>query len=522
MTMPSRRRIPAPAPAAILVALAALALLAAGCAEELPPVGSLSDIGVVEGRITECGLPLAAQVRFENSSEGPVNTSVTVQADSTGWYHAELPLGRYYYRLRYGGSTAPANSTIDTVAVGRVVRRLDLARGRAQVTLSLPAEVESVAVAVKLQGTIRRADGGLASYHASSGASLEGETATCDVRLLRPARYALSLDCQSGPWDIVIPQPGSATTPDTLRVGLEDVARYSVDFRPRYATLAGRVSGCPGVDPDSYQVELWNLTGNRIAAAFCRDDGTYRLAALNPEPAHLRVQHDYADLWYGGYTQTTADVIALTPGARLDGFELASGGMRLRFHGPGDWLDNSADVALIDPLGNWHQVHNYYEGDLIIGNLLPGVWRLRILGGCGGESWQPQWWQDAADQASATPLMIVAGERLDLDITLETGGTVRGAFVRRSDEWFWGAEVVLHDLDGARSCWRARGYTNDGFEFTGVADGTYLLGMYLNSLPWWYPGTWERSQAQAVTVTGSGLVEGLAWTLPFPYKGARP
>ena len=501
---------------------AALALLAAGCTEELPPVGSLSDIGVVEGRVTECGQPLAALIRFEGAEDGPLSATVVAQADSTGWYHAELPLGRYRYRLRYGNSLAPSNSSVDTVAVGRVVRRLDLARGRAQVTVSLPAEVESLAVEVNLQGSVRRVDGGLASYYASAGGQLEDETATCDVRLLPPARYALTLDCQNGPWDIVIPQPGATTTPDTVRVGLDEVARFSFDFRPRYATLAGRVSGCPGLSPDSYVVELGSLNGVQIAHGSCRADGTYRLAILNPQPARLRVHHVYADLWYGGYDQYTADVIDLRQGARLAGYDLASGGLRLRFQGPGDRLDNAADLALIDPLGNSHQVYNYNQGDLLIGNLLPGDWRLQVLGGCGGEPWLPQWWQGAADQDSATPLTIVAGARLDLDLTLDAGGTIRGTFVRGSDEWFSSAEVAVHDLDGERLCWRTRGYVSDGFEFSGVADGTYLLGMYVNSLPWWYPGTWDRAQAQAVTVAGAGVVEGLAWRLPFPYKGARP
>ncbi len=210
------------------------------------------------------------------------------------------------------------------------------------------------------------------------------------------------------------------------------------------------------------------------------------------------------------------------PGANAEGVDFAGGGLSVGFAGPGVRIANAADLVLVDPDGQEFEVSNYSQNPLLIDNLRAGQWRLYTPGGCAGEPWQPQWWENAADLAHATPLNIVAGQVLDLTVTLVSGGSVSGTMVRRAGTGLWLLSISPCDLAGNPLCVPPATTWNESFELVGIPDGEYLLAIYLTPTPWWYPGTWERAEADTVRVVDGGDVTGLSWTLPFPYKGAAP
>lgn len=502
-----------PLRAAALAVLAACLGLLGSCTDETPAGNGLSDIGVIEGRVTECGLPVPATVTFRDGLSPFSHIEVSVQADSSGWFHAELPLGLYGYFLSIDNVNGPRNIDADTVLVGRAIRRKDLARGRAQVGLSLPAVCEGGYCWLDLDAR---------GIGFSRGAFVTDGALRFDLRLMPPAAYALRLDAGFVMGDVLVHTEANPALAESLRVVTDAVATLTHDFRGDYCSLSGRVTGTPNLRGDRVRISAVTANGRQRGSMTCEDDGTFRLDLITPEPLRLRAGVESIEQWFGGDSFENATVFDLQPGLHLDGINLTGGGLRVSFDGPGDLVRNEASVLVVEENGAEHLINNSSANPLVIENLRPGRVRLQVLGGCVRQRWQMQWYGGGASADEATWLDIVTGQLLDVSLTLATGGAITGTLVSTNNRDLYGMAVALHDLDGHRLCPNTLTMRDGQLDLPGIGDGDYLLGLYLSSTPWWYPGTWARSEAVPVSIVDGGTVSGLVWPLPFPYLKVAP
>jgi len=501
----------APIRPAFIAAALALAGLGA-CTSELTEVGPLSDIGVVEGQVREAGLPVPAFVRFSRQYAAELEAEVVVRADSTGWYRAALPLGVYRLTLTMAAGESGASGDQDTVRVGRAVRRLDIERGRARVTVRLPDLYDGPSARISLSGT---------GQDARAWTETRDGLAAFDLRLLPPDAYAMRLRVNSETDEFFLPGTYLVAGADTLRVGAGDVA-YEADLRDRHLSLSGRITGSWQSQGLEMMVGLESMSGRERVFAACDADGSYRLDVLVPEPLRLFSTCALITRWYGGPSGSTATVFNVQPGDHLTGLDMTEGSLRLRFEGPGDLLDNAAQFALRDESGRMLTLSRPEGNPTVVPNLAPGSYRLYIFGHCRSEPWQPQWYEGAADEADAQPVVIEAGGIRDLTIGLLPGGTISGMITATSGAPPYWISLTLRDGDGEPLCDRTS-YVEEGrLLLEGLADGTYYLSLLWPGATWWYPGTSDFAEAVPLTIVDRGAVTGLVWPLPSYKRGATP
>jgi len=482
------------------------------CTGELADVGPLSDVGVVEGEVREAGLPVPAIVRFRDLHTEGLDVAVTVHADSTGWYRAALPLGDYLLTLSTPEGPYYANSGKDTVRVGRAVRRLDIERGRARVAVRLPAVYDESRAWLNLWSP---------SHRATQGVDTDDGLAEFDLRLVPPGAYTMRLRAGEGAIEFYLPGSYLISDADTLRVGTGD-AFYELDLCDRHVSVSGRITG----SWRSQNLEMracLDAAGERTpASVYCEADGSFRLDLLVPEPVKLFSECAYVKQWYGGNTEATATVFDLQPGDHLTGIDLTEGSLRLRFEGPADLLDNSAQFLLRSEDGVDLPLPWFEGNPTVVPNLSPGRYRLYIFGHCRGEPWQPQWYEGAVDEAGAQPVDIEAGGVRDVTVALLAGGSISGMFTRDGGLLPYGLGVTVRDRDGEPLCDRTAYMAEGQLRLVGLADGEYYLSVVFANATWWYPGTAVFAEATRLTIIDSGAVTGVVWPLPSPKQRSTP
>lgn len=487
-------------------------LFLGACTGELGDVGPLSDIGVVEGEVREAGLPVPATVRFRDMVTEGLDVEVTVDADSTGWYRAALPVGDYLLNVSPAEGWFNANSEKDTVRVGRAVRRLDIERGRARVAVRLPAVYDESRASLDLWDS---------SYRALQRVDVHDGLAEFDLRLVPPGAYIMRLRASGGGSDFFLPGAYLISDADTFRVGTGE-ALYELDLRDRHVSVSGRITGSwrsQGLEMRAY---LGAAGGRTPASVSCEADGSFRLDLLVPEPVKLFTQCAYVKQWYGGSSEATATVFDLQPGDHLTGIELTEGSLRLRFEGPADLLDNHAQFLLRGEDGADLQLPWFEGNPTVVPNLSPGRYRLYIFGHCRGEPWQPQWYDGAVDAASAQPVDIEAGGIRDVTVALLAGGSISGMFTRVGGQLPYGLNVTVRDRDGAPVCDRTAYMAEGQLRLVGLVDGEYYLSVVFANATWWYPGTAVFAEATRLTINDGGAVTGVVWPLPSPKQRSTP
>lgn len=500
-----------PLRAIALAGVTACLVLAAACVEDTPTGGDRSEIGVIEGRITEAGLPIAAGISFSNNQGDWPDVRVTVVADSTGWYRAELPLGLYRRSISVDNANTPCCSSADTVLVGRTVRRRDFALGRARLTITLPPVYDDRYAWLRIESP------GLGN---SYGVTVRDGAATYDLRLLPPGDYTMRVNPDGRMEYVHVPSDDDPARPDTLRVGAEAVTERTIDFRARHASITGRVNGGALLRDGAVRVEAVGATRGPRGSVPCDVNGFYRLDLLLPEPVRLRSSCGALIRWFGGDTVGDATLHDLQPGDDLTAVNQSAGVLRVRFDGPGDLVENEALAFMREEDGTETVLDLSPQNPLVVGNLRPGRIQLFVAGGCAGQPWQPQWYDGAQGVEDATFLDIVDGQVTDVAMTLTAGGTISGTLSYTGDPW--SMSIALRGVDGGRICPTTVRPRNGKFELPGLPDGDYRLALYLGSSPWWYPGTWSLNEAALLSIVDGGTVSGLVWPLPFPYAKPAP
>jgi hypothetical protein len=488
---------------------AVLPLVAASCGEETAPDDVIREVGVVEGYVLAAGTGIAAEVEARRLGDGQTQVTGTADADSTGWYRLELPAGRYRLTTHDEISNLYIqDSGWDTVQVDPAVLRHDLRRARAEIGIGMPAHLEGSHFELSLES------------HSFSTIDANAYVRAGRLDFVLPGLPAGSFTMQLNDLgsigdDFYLPGVFTEGDADTLHVVSGGAATYSCDFSLTHATVSGRVTGSwQAAAAYAPYVRAYVDESQMAAVTYCQADGSYSLRFLFPVDVRLEFAHDQITQWYEGDSYANARVFALQPGDHVSGIDVVESGMEVRLEGPGDLAERNVDVLIRDESGREFTPGHMEDNPFAICNLRPGRYYLYVGGACTRQVWAGQWYGGSETPESAAPIDLGVGELRRLEFALTTGGRLAGVFEGAEDEFDW-VDFRLCDALGEPLCadwFYAYGGT---FEVSGLADGAYLLATRnYGSAYWWYPGTFDLSQAAAVEIVDHGTVAGLVWTMP--------
>ncbi|MBK6733926.1 MAG: hypothetical protein IPG61_07510 [bacterium] len=486
----------------LVVVLVAIVVAMGACVSEMPDPTPLAEVGVLEGRVSEAGVPVPARLMLRNLVGG-IEVFADIDADSSGWYRLELPIGIYRASLRLGNSGS-VESDLDTVSVGRAVRRKDFVRGRARVSVTLPPAFDGEEARLQI-----------ASPYCDAYRYVEvvdGE-ATFEFRLLPPATYGMILYARSGRDAVFLPGTVNAADADSLHVASDSVS-YSVDLRPGHITVSGNVSGSWQLGRQAMRVRAVTPFGATRSEVDCEPDGSFRIDLFAAEQLRFSARCNGVEQWFGGTSFQGATVYNVQPGDHVTGLELSEGGLRISTVGPGLLVDDRVDFLLVHPDGRrrWFATDQWRPSQ--ISNLEAGTYRLYISGFCSADPWLPQWYDDAATESEAMPLTVVNGAFTDVNLVLRPGGALVGTLVEEDGDAGYIGSIFVQDQAGQDICGSSGHATTGAFSVDGLPDGSYYLRASFSGDNWWYPGTGDFSQAILLTVADSDTIGNLVWTVP--------
>ncbi len=495
--------------------LVALALVLAACSDD-DTVCPVYEVGALEGYVTVLGEPASVEIRAINSDPYFLANTFT---DSSGWYHLDLPSGKYRLGLDFGSYSIMGDYS-DTVRIAPQVLRHDLPLGKADIQVKLPAEFEGHACSLILKGKSRSEN--MTSWVQNGRVSFR-------FPALVPGSYTMNF--RAGRSDITFPAAmTSSEQQDSLVVGTGTAAAYDIDFSHSYASLSGRIRGFwQETGTSKPDLEIFSPDSLLLDRVIPADDGSFTLEMMVAREIVLATEVSFLHTWFGGASCEEATHFDLQPGDRITDLEIPLSTIRLTLHGPGDLDDHQASLRIWDGTRRRLQYDPYGQDEsLILTNLGPRTYFLQVNGWDTGQTWAAQWYQGAESLDSATPIELEAGVLLDLDMNLVEGGRIRGQVYQYDGTSRSLTYCAIFDESGAP-------LGNDGyyplmlefedgaFEFTGLNDGVFYVAAYhywAEEL-FWYPGTWDFDEAAPITITDHGTVEGIDWALQ-PVKEVRP
>lgn len=494
----------------------AITLALSSCDDD-PTSCPVYDVGAVEGYLISSGEVISAEVgarAMEGPSEGTIVCAT--QSDSSGWYRLDLPTGLYRMEVKPSGGYVFSSDRRDTIRITPHVHRYDLLRGRAEITVGMPAALEGARYSLRVSGEGFDSD--------SESADIEDGELFFAFPILHPGPYLMSLSGISGRFYLPdTPEPDEA---DTLHVDEAHTATYEIDFSQSHATISGNVTGSwQQVSNNTPYVRVIDEDSHRLLNRMCQSDGSFTCDLIVPQPVRLRVDNDGIENWIGGDSFETAQVFDLAPGTHVTGVSFVGSGIRALLTAPDDPFIDRHLTVLYDGTGTELAEFTHWENPATICNLLPGSYFLHVAGHCEGESWIDQWFDGTGTFESATPIVLGEGELRDIEITLVGGGGIEGAVLTPDGQPPEIAVCGLFDALGDPICpdgnpWRF--FEGGIFSFSGLPDGEYYLAVAIGyGTPWWYPGTLDIASSSPFTIEDHGTVSDIELYLPDP-KAVQP
>jgi hypothetical protein len=218
-------------------------------------------------------------------------------------------------------------------------------------------------------------------------------------------------------------------------------------------------------------------------------------------------------------------VFPLVAGDRFSDVNVVESGVKILLDGPGDLTSHRAEVTIRDESGIEYETYSFWASSFTVCNLKPGRNYVYVNGHCLNESWSPQWYQGALRPENAAPVDLAAGELRTLTMNLEPGGGVEGSVFKSDGTRPNRAYCTLYDLDGDPLCGESDMWfrSEEGiFNFMGLADGGYYLATIYLDEPWYYPGTWEFTEAVPIVIENHVSVTGLELYRPTLPEAGTP
>lgn len=281
------------------------------------------------------------------------------------------------------------------------------------------------------------------------------------------------------------------------------------------ATISGRVSVPSGVAIADWTIRVSAVGAGHtwVKSAYVASDGTYRLSGLDAGDYRLQFDADSTtgllDEWYNDATGfDTARVVTVAAGAARAGVNvtLARGAsISGRLSVPVGSSPTAITVQVSDATrGTVGSADVASDGTYSVRGLPSGSLRV-YFSAMSPSTLQPEWWDDKPDFASATPVVLTAGQaRTGVDATLAQGASISGRITAPSGYAVAGGSVEVHTSEFGPSVWG--NIAADGsYAVTGLPAGTYRVKFQppWNSalLPEWYDDASRYADASPITLT---------------------
>ena len=506
---------PAPFFRTLLLALCALAtlLFLSSCDSESLTACPTTGMGALEGYLRIDGQGLSRQIGAY-ALEGPTPGRVTHIAisDSTGWYRLELPVG--LYRLEVDPFDYQTNSSdlYDTIRVLPRVFRFDLKRGRAEIRIQMPDDLENQDFQLFLQ------DPNHASTHLS--AEVQDGLLVFDFPCLVPVGFTMRLRGGDLVDSYYLPGYRDDSDADYLQVIDSKSTVYEADLRESYTSIAGNLSGSWQQTINTYRPSIHAVSPDSmgIGKGNVYSDGGFTCGFLGPQKVVLGTEYFGVVQWIGGDSVAAARKFDLQPGDRITGVNFVGSGIQLQFEGPGDMIYHSPSITVTDVSGREFQPYSYSGSPYSICNLRPGRYFLKVEGFCQQEVWAPQWYGGSESESGALAMDLAEGELQSIVMNLVKGGSIGGTLLRADGTVPLAVQFGLFDADKEDMCtgWRQwQQFVEGVFRFQGLANGEHFLAVLANyGKVWWYPGTYDATEATPLLIENHGDLTEVDWRLP--------
>ena len=494
--------------------------------------------GTISGKISvPADLDLSTGVLnvSATSAENPTTSwSGNVAADGT-YTFAGLPAGTYTigftasdsFGLRdqwWKNADSAAAATPVTLYPGRAVTGIDA---------TLAYDGASISGAVTLPSGIGQGQGStrVEAYDAITGAWRgSAQTDWSDGRFTIAGLPAGSYKLLLSSWDRdVVDQwyggsDRTSATVITLAAGQQKggiVVALAVG-----ASISGKVSLPAGVTlPANYAVSVYAYdaasgnSGSSAASTAVASDGTYSLTRLKPGRYKLQFAPPWGtnllSQWYrakDGFS--TADAITLTAGQKKTGADVtlaasASLSGKVTFPAGVDTSVGYTQVYVLSLSGSYVASASVRsDGTFSVGGLTGGTYKLEFSSS--GRDVLNEWYNDATDAASATPISLSAGQsKTDVNVTLARGASISGYVAGADGGALAAISVLLYQKSGGEWNWR-NSVTTDAkgaYAFSGLVAGDYTLRFVPPSgrglLGEWWNDKSTMSSASTITLAAS-------------------
>ncbi|MEI6622958.1 MAG: carboxypeptidase-like regulatory domain-containing protein, partial [Actinomycetes bacterium] len=308
-------------------------------------------------------------------------------------------------------------------------------------------------------------------------------------------------------------------------------------------SITGTVTG-PGASPlptgASVTVAAYNAAGNVVASNSLYGQGAYTLGGLPSGDYKIRFEGNYYDpaageqayspiWWNGASSRATATIVHVTAGATtpdispsLPAYTAGTGSITGTVAGPdgGTLLPGTNGSVTVYSESGAQSSYAWFgqAGTYTISNLPTGDYRLSFNTWSGG--YLGSWWQNAADQASATWVHVTNGATTaDISPRLALGGTITGTVTMPDGSTVpmdTNVYVEAYNSDGSFTSsfpsWSGSSYT-----LQGLRAGSYRLhftaresfGPTPVATSWWRDAQ-TLDTATPVTVTAGGTVANIS------------
>lgn len=312
----------------------------------------------------------------------------------------------------------------------------------------------------------------------------------------------------------------------------QDLAGINVTL-VKGASVSGKVTAPAGVDLSNMRVSAFSVDSQTAEAGNVQvdADGSYRLTGLRAGSYKLQFsgyQSGALTQWYkDAATFGTATPVALTAGQDLTGINAtmvkgASISGKVTAPAGVNLSSVSVNVTPTEPIDGFMPsfVQLAADGTYRASGLPAGSYSVAFSGYNSGAL--PQWYKNADSQASATPVVVTAGQDFaGVDATLVKGASISGKVTMPAGMDPSRVYVNVYNADSDRGTILGSYVAPDGsYTIGGLKTGSYKVQFSTygsNALPQWYKNAASFGSATALNVAPEQDVTGIDATLA---KGA--
>lgn len=279
-------------------------------------------------------------------------------------------------------------------------------------------------------------------------------------------------------------------------------------------TVSGTVKDSGGNPLAGICVEASDPSFNYLHAT-SGADGSYTITGIYDSDWTVEFRSDcsnsgnYISQWYDGASDratATPVHVAGEPVPGIDATLQAGGSITGTVTDPNGNPAASVCVEATGP-GTYASARTGTNGTYVVTGLSTGSYRVEFSD-CGGNGYQPQWWDHASSADASTPVDVTAGvESAGVDAKMQPGATISGTVSEDGAAPTHCVDVFVNGPSPDNT------YTSDGsYAITGLAPGSYAVQFVDCSdayAPQWYDGASTRDSAAPVTVAAGETRSGI-------------